>query len=291
LFLRLGNVVCRTVYDALQIEDYRLAKLTSTPNDRPVTRRAFCARVAHSLAAASVGLGVHQLPYAQALPASNTFTLAQLQYRGGQWDPRPLATGPLMQEVRLRTSVETQDERQVVTLREPNLFSFPFLYMTGERSFDPLPEDELVILRRYLLFGGLLLIDDARGNKNRDFDASIRRDVARLFTDQPLKILSLDHSVFRTFYLLRTVGGVRVVNPYLEGVTIGDRTPLLYCQNGLGAAWERDYLGNWVSPCYPGGESQRLEAFKLGVNVILYALTVNYKQDLIHLPFIRKKLG
>jgi hypothetical protein len=112
-----------------------------------------------------------------------------------------------------------------------------------------------------------------------------------LFPDRALKILPPDHTVFRSFYLIRTVGGVRIVNPYLEGVHVGERTPLLYCQNALGAAWERDYLGNWVSTCQPGGETQRREAFKLGVNCVLYALTVNYKQDLIHLPFIRKKLG
>jgi len=146
-------------------------------------------------------------------------------------------------------------------------------------------------LRRYLLFGGLLLIDDARGTKNQDFDASVRREITRLFPDRSLKILSPEHTVFRAFYLVRTVAGVRVVNPYLEGIHIEDRTPLLYCQNGLGAAWERDYLGNWVSACHPGGEAQRQEAFKLGVNCVLYALTVNYKQDLIHIPFIRKKLG
>jgi hypothetical protein len=154
-----------------------------------------------------------------------------------------------------------------------------------------LSDASLTILRRYLLFGGLLLIDDARGNKGRDFDASVRRDIARLFPKQDLKILPPDHTVFRSFYLIRTIGGVRTVNPYLEGVHVGDRTPLLYCQNGLGAAGERDYLGNWVAHCHPGGEAQRLEAFKLGVNCILYALTVNYKQDLIHIPFIRKKLG
>jgi hypothetical protein len=149
----------------------------------------------------------------------------------------------------------------------------------------------VVILRRYLLFGGMLLIDDARGNKGQDFDASVRREVARVFPDRPLRILPPDHTVFRAFYLVRTIGGVRLVNPYLEGVQVEDRTPLLYCQNSLGAAWERDYLGNWVSACHPGGEAQRLEAFKLGVNCVLYALTVNYKQDLIHIPFIRKKLG
>jgi hypothetical protein len=227
----------------------------------------------------------------QAAPASNTFILGQLQYGGGQWDPRPLATAALMQEVRMRTSVETRDERQAVTLRDPALFSYPFLYMTGDRSFTPFSNEELDILRRYLLFGGLMLIDDARGNKGRDFDASIRQEITRLYPDRPLKILSPEHTVFRTFYLIRTVGGVRQVNPYLEGVQVDDRTPLLYCQNGLGAAWERDFLGNWVSSCHPGGEAQRLEAFKLGVNCVLYALTVNYKQDLIHLPFIRRKLG
>ncbi len=253
------------------------------------SRRAFLRQTFRWLAGMPLGLS---LPTSsRALPASNTFTLAQLKYRGGQWDPRSLATVPLMQEVRLRTSVETQDERQVLTLQDPVLFSYPFLYMTGERSYEPFRDDELVILRRYLLFGGLLLIDDARGRKGQDFDASVRRDIARLFPDRDLKILPPDHTVFRSFYLIRTVGGVRIVNPYLEGVHVGDRTPLLYCQNGLGAAWERDYLGNWVSPCLPGGDAQRLEAFKLGVNCVLYALTVNYKQDLIHIPFIRKKLG
>ncbi len=256
-------------------------------------RRVFLRHLLHWAGALPVSLGLHAglTSPAEAIPASNTFTLAQLKYRGGQWDPRPIATISLMQEVRLRTSVETRDERQALTLQDPALFSHPFLYMTGERGFDPFSDAAVVILRRYLMFGGFLLIDDARGNKGRDFDASVRREIARLFPHRPLKILPPDHTVFRSFYLIRTIGGVRMVNPYLEGVHVGDRTPLLYCQNGLGAAWERDYLGNWVSQCRPGGEAQRLEAFKLGVNCVLYALTVNYKQDLIHIPFIRKKLG
>ena len=255
-----------------------------------LSRRELLRLAARGAAVVPVLLGLKTLP-AAALQASNTFVLAQLQYRGGDWDPRPLATVPLMQEMRQRTSVETLNERRVLTLRDPALFSHPFLYMTGEQAFEPFDTEELEILRRYLSFGGLMLIDDARGNKGQDFDASMRREIARLFPGRSLKILSPDHSVFRTYYLIRTLGGVRIVNPYLEGVHIGDRTPLLYCQNGLGAAWERDYLGNWVSACHPGGESQRLQAFKLGVNAIMYAITVNYKQDLIHLPFIRRKLG
>ena len=260
----------------------------------PMTsRRSFMRSLLPWAASVSVGVGAQTVwpALGGAVSASNVFTLAQLQYQGGQWDPRPLATASLMQEVRLRTSVETRDERQTLPLRDPALFSYPFLYMTGERGFAPFSDEDVVLLRRYLLFGGLLLIDDARGTKGQDFDASVRREIARVFPESPLKILPPDHTVFRSFYLIRTIGGVRIVNPYLEGVHVGDRTPLLYCQNALGMAWERDYLGNWVSSCHPGGEGQRLEALKLGVNCILYALTVNYKQDLIHIPFIRKKLG
>src|SRR5262249_54524196 len=220
------------------------------------SRRTFLRQMLHGALGVPValGLGAMRTPRAEAVPASNTFILAQLQYRGGQWDPRPRAIIPLMQEVRLRTSVETRDERQVVTLRDPTLFSYPFLYMTGERSFEPFSDEELEILRRYLLFGGLLLIDDARGNKGRDFDASVRQEIARLFPDRALKILQPEHTVFRTFYLIRTIGGVRVVNPYLEGIQVEDRTPLIYCQNGLGAAWERDYLGTGWRPVSRGGK-------------------------------------
>ena len=81
-----------------------------------------------------------------------------------------------------------------------------------------------------------------------------------------------------------------MVHPYLEGIKIGNITPFVYCHNDLGGAWERDELGNWVSPCTPGGEEQRKDAFHLGINLILYAMTGNYKEDLIHVPFILKRL-
>jgi hypothetical protein len=100
-----------------------------------------------------------------------------------------------------------------------------------------------------------------------------------------------DHTVYRSFYLIRQVGGRRIVHPYLEGVRIGDVTPVLYCQNDLGGAWEKDPVGSWVNTCEPGGEAQRRDAFKLGVNIVLYALTANYKQDKIHLPFIKRRVG
>ena len=94
----------------------------------------------------------------------------------------------------------------------------------------------------------------------------------------------------RSYYLLRRVGGVRLANPALEGITFGSSTPVIYCQNNLGGAWERDQLGKWTNACVPGGEAQRKDAFHLGINAIVYAMTENYKEDLIHVPFIRRRL-
>ncbi len=95
----------------------------------------------------------------------------------------------------------------------------------------------------------------------------------------------------RSYYLLRKIGGARIVRPYVEGISIGGTTPVIYCQNELGGAWERDQLGNWINPCTPGGEEQRRDAFHLGINLILYAMTENYKDDLIHVPFIQRRLA
>src|SRR5713101_7612446 len=91
------------------------------------------------------------------------FVFAQIRYRGGDWNPHPLATTPLMEELMLRTSVEAATGRQEIDLRNPNLFSFPFLYMAGKYDFEPFTKEEIEILRRFLSYGGFLLADDALG--------------------------------------------------------------------------------------------------------------------------------
>jgi hypothetical protein len=91
------------------------------------------------------------------------FVFAQVRYRGGDWNPHPLAVTPLMEELMLRTSVEAPTLRHEITLADRDLFSYPFLYMTGRYEFEPFPQREIEILRQFLSFGGFLLIDDALG--------------------------------------------------------------------------------------------------------------------------------
>jgi hypothetical protein len=88
---------------------------------------------------------------------------------------------------------------------------------------------------------------------------------------------------------LEAVGGRLRVNPYLEGITLDTWTPVIYCQNDLSGAWSRDRFGRWTHECTPGGEAQRLSAFKAGINIIVYSLTSDYKKDVIHHPFIQKR--
>jgi hypothetical protein len=113
----------------------------------------------------------------------------------------------------------------------------------------------------------------------------------RVFPEKEFTRLPSSHAALRSYYLMRRVGGTRMVRPFIEGISLGSATPVVYCQNDLGGAWERDQLGNWVNSCSPGGEEQRRDAFHLGINLILYAMTENYKEDLIHVPFIRRRLS
>ncbi|HWP35777.1 MAG TPA: DUF4159 domain-containing protein [Thermodesulfobacteriota bacterium] len=221
---------------------------------------------------------------------SGRVVLGQLRYRG-DWDPHPRAIPPLMEEIERRTSVETAPQRRELALTDRELFAHPFLYMAGRRRFEPFTAAEVETLRRYLAYGGLLLVDDATGVADSEFARAVREQLARVFPGRGLARLPDDHTVFRTFYLIRSVVGRTAASPYLEGITLDDWTPVLFCANDLGGAWERDYLGNPTYPCVPGGEAQRREAYKLGVNIALYAVTANYKKDQIHIPFIRERMS
>lgn len=217
------------------------------------------------------------------------FFFAQLKYRGGEWDPNPGFVEPIIEELELRTSVEGFKKRQVVTLSDPDLFYVPFLYMAGKYEFEPFTSQEREILRRFLTYGGFLFAEDTMGAMGYGFDRAFRAEMKQVLPKAELKRLPPDHSVFQSFYLLKTVGGRQRVNPYLEGITIDQWTPVIYSQNDLSGAWAKDKFGKWVHECVPGGEAQRSQAFKTGINLIIYCLTSDYKKDVIHHPFIKKR--
>lgn len=234
------------------------------------------------------GLPCGALPHARAMTFPQ-FHIAQLRYRGSDWDPNPQFTDALLEELELRTSIAALKDRRVIGPTDPGLYFSPFLYMAGRHEFDPWTAPEREALKRYLTFGGFLLAEDTVGSRGFGFDATFRREMKQLFPKHELKRLPPDHSVYQSFYLINAVAGRQRVNPYLEGITIDDWTPVIYSQNDLSGAWSRDRYGTWLHECAPGGEAQRLSAFKLGINIIVYSLTGDYKKDLVHHPFIRRR--
>ncbi len=218
------------------------------------------------------------------------FAFAQLRYPGGDWDPHPSGPAELIREIERMTSVEVEPGRRDLTVNDPELFHYPFLYIAGHREFTPFTQAEVDRLRAWIEAGGTLVADDAAGTPGYGFDAAFRRELARVLPAAALERLPADHTVFKSFFLIRTVAGARVVSPFLEGLAIQGRTAVMYSQNDLLGAFARDPLGRWVDPCAPGGERQRRLAFQLAVNIVMYALCGDYKQDRIHMPFLRQRI-
>jgi hypothetical protein len=174
-------------------------------------------------------------------------------------------------------------------LSSPDLFEYPFLYLGGDGSFPPFTEAEVENLRRYLTFGGFLLADANDGSDGDGFDASFRRELARVLPQSPLAALPGDHVVFKSFFLLDAAPGRLLNKPQLAAASLGKRAAVLYSQNDLAGAWSRTEAGDFEFDVSPGGEAQRELAIRAGINVLMYALCLDYKDDAVHLPIILNK--
>lgn len=235
------------------------------------------------------GAGLTLLPAsARAFGDSSKFIPAIARH-GGNWNARPNALRRLCWEIAGRTSVEIFPEARPFALSDRGLFRFPFLYFGGEGDFPPLSEAEVINLRRYLTYGGFLLGDANDGSNGDGFDAAFRREMARVLPGTPMARIPQEHVLFKSYYLIDRTGGRLLVKPWLEGMMVGGRAAVVYSQNDLGGAWSRDEHGDWEFEVSPGGESQREVALRTGVNLALYALCLDYKEDAVHVPFIMKK--
>ncbi len=214
------------------------------------------------------------------------FSFPSLMYLGASTERRG-AQSRLAWELLRRTSIEANLDSPEITLDHEDLFYYPVLYLNGNTDFAPFSEAHILKLHRFLRLGGFLFIDDF--GEDDGFDTAIRREFGRIFPKNPFERIDHDHTLFKSFYLIDGRPGRRERLPYVEGIHIDERTPVIYSRNDLGGAWMRDQFGNWSLPVYPGGDHQRELAFRFGVNVIMYALCTNYKSDQVHIPFILKR--
>jgi Domain of unknown function (DUF4159) len=252
------------------------------PSGSRLPRRTFLGGLAAAVAAAAWPRG------ARALGDASRLAVGHIQH-GGNWNPRPSALRRLGWELTRRTSIETTNDAVTVRLDRGGLHRYPMLYLAGAGALPSFTEPERAALRRHLQYGGFLLVDSADASDGTGFDASVRRELSRVLPAAPLQPVPRDHVLHKSFYLLDRQGGRVLVKPWIEAQALDGRLAVIYSQNDLGGAWARTEIGDWEYPCTPGGEPQRETAIRIGVNLAMYALCTDYKDDAVHLPFIMRR--
>ncbi|MEJ2216323.1 MAG: DUF4159 domain-containing protein [Gemmatimonadota bacterium] len=215
------------------------------------------APVARSAAAPAAGM--------DALAVTDAPTIAQVQYDGGgDWYANPSSLPNLLHEIRLRTGLPVADRPAHVRLTDPDLWRYPYLYITGHGNIR-LSDAEIVNLRRYLAHGGFLHVDD-----NYGLDKSFRREIRRVFPDRELVPLPADNPIYHVFYDLP--GGLPKIHKHdglpAQGFGIFERGRLVVFysyQSDLGDGWEN-------ADVHGDPPEKREAAFRMGVNLFLYAM-------------------
>jgi len=222
----------------------------------------------------------------------------------GAFDPRVLLTGSQTDaahasapgrwswELVQRTSAPARTRPTLVRADAPEIVQGPFVYWSGTTGVPGLTTSEVAGLRRFFSLGGLMLVDDAApgaGGEPSAFGSSARRELARVLPDSTPISLGTDHVVFRSFYLLSRAEG-RVLGPKsLDAIVRGGAAQVLFSEHDLGGALAKSPTGVWEEPVVPGGDVQREHAVRLAVNIAMYVLCSNYKDDQVHAPFLMRR--
>ncbi len=210
-----------------------------------------------------------------------------------------------------RTALEPGDPIGIDPARDELAF-FPLLYWPISLNA-PKPEPAtLAKIDAYMKQGGTILFDtrDAltilpgrTGNVSPTL-AKLREILSALDIPE-LEPVPQDHVLTKSFYLLREFPG-RYSNGRLWVEAIPDSTaetearparagdgvsPIMITSNDLAGAWAVGTDGQPLLPIAPGEPRQREYAFRVGVNIVMYVLTGNYKADQVHVPALLERLG
>jgi hypothetical protein len=200
-----------------------------------------------------------------AVAEAQSLTIGRLHYDGGgDWYANPSSLPNLLSAVRERTRLRTTPREKVVTLRDAELWTVPYIYMTGHGNVR-WSDEEIGTLRRYLEQGGFLHVDD-----NYGMDQSIRRELARLFPGRELVDVPLDHPVYHAVYDFPR--GIPKIHEHDGkpaqglGIFVDGRLVVFYShETDLGDGWEDPDV-------HKDPPEKREQALRMGVNLFAYAV-------------------
>ena len=202
--------------------------------------------------------------------SKNQFTFAQVKHTG-DWDPHK-GFSNFLESLKEKTKGRYNIGRKTVSLRDRDLFSYPFLYLTGHHAFS-LSQSEFKNLKTYLEKGGFLLIDNCCGRQI--FDESVQQLMVSLSENSKLSLIEKTHPLYHCFYEIQGVHYTREVvgddvkslyQPVLQGLKVNNHYAVVYSRFGLGSGWQNVYIPH-------SRRIQHQDSINLGVNIVVYALT------------------
>ena len=194
------------------------------------------------------------------------FTIARLKYGGGgDWYSDPSSLPNLLNFVAANTKIKVNPKEKNIAILDNDFSAYPYLYMTGHGNIK-FNESEVIALRNHLMNGGFLHADD-----NYGMDKAFRREMKKVFPNIDMVELPYTHDIYHCYYDFPK--GLPKIHehdnkpPQGLGIFYKGRLVVFYTYEcDLGDGWESQKV-------HHDPESKRLEALKMGTNIIIYSLT------------------
>ncbi|MFT6246273.1 MAG: hypothetical protein ACJA0U_003457 [Salibacteraceae bacterium] len=195
--------------------------------------------------------------------SQSSYQLAVLKYGGGgDYYANPTALPNLIKFCNQNLETNISTETPYVEVGSPDLFMYPYLHMTGHGNV-VFSAAEAENLRTYLMSGGFLHIDD-----NYGMDEFIRVEIQKVFPENQLVELPFTHDIFHQNYDFNGLPKIHEHDgkrPQAFGIIVDGRLVCLYTyETDLSDGWENSEVHN-------DEESKRIQALKMGANILMYA--------------------
>ena len=193
------------------------------------------------------------------------FVFAILKYNGGgDWYEGKVGALELLRFVNKQSLILAKSTPDIVEIEGYNFFNYPFIYMTGHSTFE-LNQREVFRLRKYLIYGGMLFINDDYG-----LDKFVRKEIKKVFPKRKWVELPYTHAIFNIYFkfskgapkIHKHDGGL----PLVYAIFQDNKIAILYIKNtDIGDGWAPYQV-------HKNSENIRRKALEFGFNIILYSM-------------------